>query len=46
MTQRRIGWISTALAFFVVLTSSLFQAVSVSAASLPQWGGGTATPIK
>ena len=31
MTQRRIGWISTALAFFVVLTSSLFQAVSVSA---------------
>jgi len=42
MTQPRIRWISTALAFCVVLTSSLFQTVSASAASQ----SGTATPIK
>lgn len=44
MIQRRNTWISPILVLFVVLTSSLFQTMSASAAN--QGNRGTATPIK
>lgn len=44
MKPGRKAWVSPVIALFVVLTSSLFQSISVSAAD--QNAGETATPIK